>query len=216
MDMQWDIAPTYGMRHWLAQQALDGMNGCRYVDVGALWGLEGETITTASRYTDDLTIIDLSDRLWPPMQERLQHAGVACNYLPLDVLFYEGEPFDVVFCSGVIYHFPDPELLWAKLWEITKQRLVVHTVVVPRCILDHGRVSFIDLTPEMRLKIESMWTPGKWVPPDSGTGLKYPYAAMQQIYAAGQLRAEAIKHGWRILFECNWGSGANDALICKK
>jgi 2-polyprenyl-3-methyl-5-hydroxy-6-metoxy-1,4-benzoquinol methylase len=207
------------LKYWAAEQLLLGMENCRYVDVGALWNVDGETISTAARYTNDLTIIDITESLWPPVRDRLQQLGITCQYLPIDVLDYTGEPFDAVFCSGVIYHFPDPELLWKKLWEITKHRLMVQTVCVPQRILHDGRKMFMECEPEIRAKVEALWGPqptSTWVHPDSEMGRRMPYCAMQQVYSENHLRKEARDHGWRVEHNMKWNDNMQAAVICEK
>jgi len=207
------------LKYWAAEQLLLGMENCRYADVGALWKITGETISTAARYTSNLTIIDIAENLWPPVRDRLLQLNITCQYLPIDVLDYAGDPFDVVFCSGVIYHFPDPELLWKKLWEITKYRLMVQTVCVPHSVLQHGREALVKCDPEVKSKVESLWGPqtaSTWIHPDSEQGRRSPYSAMQQVYSENHLPKEARDHGWRVEHGMKWNDNRQAAVICEK
>jgi hypothetical protein len=211
------------VKKWLAEQNLIGTYGKRYVDVGALWrdgtlGF-GETISVAAKYTRQLTIIDPVIDWWPPVRDKLLGMGISCEYHPMDVLKYAGPPFDVCQCTGVIYHFPDPDLLWAKLTEIVRERLVIHTIAVPHWILDRGRMRLTDCTPEMRHAVEEFWNARlgtEWVKPESEMGQQCKYAAMHQVYSYRRLLREATDYGWQVVFDLAWGNGLNVALLLER
>ena len=200
------------LKQWLIDCNLNAMDACAYVDIGALWGAvtpgSGESITQAVRYTRNLTVIDPGKHLWPAVQAKLQAAGVAeCQYHPIDVLDYDGPPFDVAHCWGVIYHFLQPEKLWAKLGGMITSRLLIHSVIAPDELLNHGRVEYQQASQLLRQDIHECWTHylgTTWCTPDSPQRSHDDYSAMHQIYSSRQLRQEAVEAGWKAVLQATW------------
>lgn len=207
---------------WLAQQNLKGTVGKRYADVGALWfdgrpGF-GETISIAAKYTSDLTIIDPAVGWWPPVRDKLAALHIDCQYLPIDVLSYDGPPFDLCQCAGLLYHMPNSDLLWRKLTNITRERLVIHTVAVPEWIMADGRQSLIDCDADLRMKIEHFWNrhlSPRWIRPEQADEMP-KYAPIYTAYSARQFRQEAKDYGWSILMDVAWQDGLNVALLLER
>jgi hypothetical protein len=92
-------------------------------------------------------MIDISppeSELWCRFEERRRALGVPevrriCgNILTIDKTF-PGLQFDVVHCSGVLYHMLSPILLLAALRQLTREYLVLTSVVTStRVTNDHG------------------------------------------------------------------------------
>lgn len=211
------------LKLWLARENLAGTRDKRYVDIGALWADGqpgfGETISIASEYTRDLTIIDPAMGWWPPVRDKFDVRGIACDYLPIDVLDYTGAPFHVAQCCGLIYHLEEPDLLWRKLSTIVQERLVIHTVAVPHWIMPSGRTRLVDAPGPLRRNVERYWdrylTP-HWIRPESETSKQLPYAAMHSVYSAKQLKEEARAYGWRIMLDIVWRDELNVGLLLER
>jgi SAM-dependent methyltransferase len=112
--------------------------GKSFAEVGGLWGTVNEKVSVA--HTDgasDLAMIDVSppeSDLWRLFEERrqaLQLPEVRCVSSDL-VTLAEGASypqFDVVHCSGILYHIPDPLRFLRALRAVTREFLVLTSVV---------------------------------------------------------------------------------------
>lgn len=104
-----------------------------FVDVGPLWVVENETLSLASHYgATEVAAIDLMppwDQRWADLDRRMN--GAPWKKINQDVCKYEGT-FDVVHCAGVLYHHPNPIVLMTKLSQMTREHLILGTVVVDR------------------------------------------------------------------------------------
>src|SRR4029450_5303038 len=93
--------------------------GRTFAEVGGLWGTVNEQVTVAAKGgAREVTMIDIacdSTNLWERFRERCKQEGVEdYRCIRADI----NEPgttervgvFEVVHCSGVIYHCPDPLL----------------------------------------------------------------------------------------------------------
>lgn len=76
------------------------------------------------------------------------------DFLQIDVMsdrFWEVEPVDIVFCTGVLYHIPDPINFLYRLRRITKETLVIGTVIDnmpdPEPIMKFLRYDALDRNP---------------------------------------------------------------------
>ena len=124
------------------------VRGKSFAEVGGLWGTVNEKISVAhAQAANDLTMIDISppeSELWHLFDERrraLQVPEVQC--LSADLLkLVETVPcpqFDVVHCSGILYHAPDPLRFLRALRLVTREFLVLTSVVTARRIANkHG------------------------------------------------------------------------------
>ncbi len=104
-----------------------------FVDVGPLWEVQNETISIAHKHgATRLAAIDIMppwDHRWGDLERRL--GGIQWERINSDICKYDGS-FDVVHCSGVIYHHPEPMTIMTKLSQLTKEHLVLGTVVAER------------------------------------------------------------------------------------
>ena len=91
--------------------------GKSFADIGGLWGTVNEKVSVAHAHgARGLAMIDVSptdSELWALFDERrrtLRLPAVEC--VSADILtLVEADPcpqFDVVHCSGVLYHMPEP------------------------------------------------------------------------------------------------------------
>lgn len=114
------------------------VGGKSFADVGGLWGTINEKVSVAHcNGAMQLTMIDVSapgHRLWQLFEERRRALGlpeVSCISADIVQLAETSEcpQFDVVHCSGVLYHVPDPMRFLAALRRVTREYLVLTTAV---------------------------------------------------------------------------------------
>ncbi len=114
------------------------VKGKAFADIGGLWGTVNEKVSMAHVCgASSLTMIDISppeSELWSLFENRrrtLRLPEVHC--MSSDVLVLaESSPcpqFDVVHCSGILYHIPDPIRFLVALRKITRGHLVLTSVV---------------------------------------------------------------------------------------
>ena len=112
--------------------------GKSFADVGGLWGTVNEKVSVAHTHgARTLTMIDVSpvdSELWTLFEQRrraLRLPAVEC--VSADILtLAEAEPcpqFDVVHCSGVLYHMPEPVRFLRASRTITTDTLVLTSAV---------------------------------------------------------------------------------------
>jgi SAM-dependent methyltransferase len=114
------------------------VRGKSFADVGGLWGTVNEKVSVAYRCgARSLTMIDISPpkhELWRLFEDRRQTLGlpeVSCSSGDILALAdtFPCPQFDVVHCSGVLYHMPDPMRLLMALRKITREYLVLTSAV---------------------------------------------------------------------------------------
>jgi hypothetical protein len=172
------------------------VRGRSFVDVGGLWGTVNERVSIAHQHgANSLAMIDVSPsdgELWSLFEERrraLKLPDVQCvsgDVLTLDKTM-PGLRFDVVHCSGVLYHMPDPVLFLAALHRLTTRHLILTSSVTATTIrnkkgvleMPGGAVLFIPgLQTRERSILKSHWekittavgltTDSEWNPADFG------------------------------------------------
>jgi 2-polyprenyl-3-methyl-5-hydroxy-6-metoxy-1,4-benzoquinol methylase len=111
-----------------------------FVDVGGLWGTINEKVTVAARAgAVSVTMLDytpLDHPLWQAFQERSASVGVS-DYQSISANIDEpglekkvGQ-FDVVYCSGVLYHCPNPLYTLCQLARLSREYLILTSTVIP-------------------------------------------------------------------------------------
>jgi hypothetical protein len=118
--------------------------GKSFCDVGGLFRYLGEMafIAEAAGATD-VTVLDVGDPdlpcaeniEWGIFADKRRDRGSSVRYVQGDledpVALERVGPHDVVFCSGVIYHTPNPLRQLMQLREITKELLFLSTLTIP-------------------------------------------------------------------------------------
>jgi hypothetical protein len=117
--------------------------GRSFADVGGLWGTVNEKVSVAAKLqARTVTMIDISatgSDLWKQFSERLASLHVSgCECISSDVcaLVANGSApkFEVVHCSGVLYHHPNPILFLEVLRRITTRHLILTSAVTQETI----------------------------------------------------------------------------------
>lgn len=128
---EWGYEPIH---RWLSSHTQDKT----FADIGGLWFTVHETVTIAAKANaKELTMIDrlpMDNKWWSAFHERCKNKGVS-NYqchqanLDNDDILKLG-PFDVIFCSGILYHCPNPIHTLSQLGKLCNETLVLGTHVI--------------------------------------------------------------------------------------
>lgn len=113
--------------------------GKSFCDVGGLWGTTSEKVSVAAGAgASRLAMLDIAregSELWQAFDERLTDEGISredVDHITADITSVDpANRFDVVHCSGVIYHVPDPVQTLAAVRRLTAEYLVLASVVAP-------------------------------------------------------------------------------------
>ena len=153
------MADETDIRNDLIRLALQ--EGSTFADVGGLWGTVSEKVSVAERAgASERTMIDilpLTHPLWRQLRDRLAEIGAGpCNELSLNLDHATADTgtFDVVHCSGVVYHVPNPIHTLCQLRLLTSGHLVVTAMSIPEHI--ENDVGRIDLLPGQSLLVPSL------------------------------------------------------------
>jgi hypothetical protein len=128
---------------WIAE----AVAGKSFMDIGGLWGTINEKVSVAVKAgaarATMADIAPLDHALWRDFDARCASLGID-GYAKrrLDIV----EPpqdvselrHDVVHCSGIIYHVPDPYRMLANLRRVTGEHLILTSMVVPERIDNPG------------------------------------------------------------------------------
>jgi methyltransferase family protein len=134
-------------RHRLVERLAPGKS---FLDLGGMWGVAGDIAFRAERA--GATRVVLFDGM-DPSDEFLQKRRDASS----EIAYVQGDlhdpddvrelgTFDVVWCTGVVYHSPNPYLQLSHLRSLTEQWLVLGSEVIPEvpgienaCVFYPGR-----------------------------------------------------------------------------
>jgi hypothetical protein len=112
--------------------------GRTFAEVGGLWGTVNERVTVAhAAGATALTMIDVTPPAspwWSAFDARCAERGVtAVDRISHNVLALATAPdapsYDVVHCSGVLYHMPDPIRFLGALRRMTRRHLILTSAV---------------------------------------------------------------------------------------
>lgn len=117
------------------------VSGKTFVDIGALWGTANEKASVAWAHgatgVSVIDILPLNDPLWKAFDEHLAGLGSpAAAHISrnLDDVTDDDPKYDVVHTSGVIYHCPSPMHTLGQLKKITREHLIITSMVIPATI----------------------------------------------------------------------------------
>jgi Methyltransferase domain len=123
----------------------DAVAGKSFIEVGGLWGVVNEQVTTAhAAGATRLTQIDPGgEDLWASFRQRCSAAQITdCKCIVGDIndpaLPAAVEPADVVHCSGVLYHCPHPLYTLQQLRRLTKQTLLLGCATIPEKVANRA------------------------------------------------------------------------------
>lgn len=126
--------------------------GKSFMDIGGLWGTRNEKVSVAlkagARVATMADITPLDHQLWRDLDEHCRQLGVTGYHrAQLDVVEPPADHaslvHDVVHCSGIIYHVPDPYRMLANLRKLAGEHLIITSMVVPERIKNRkGKLDF--------------------------------------------------------------------------
>jgi hypothetical protein len=142
--------------------------GKTFAEVGGLWGTVNEQVTVAARAgATATTMIDVAptdlgegeDDLWQLFRDRAASLGVTdttCVQGSIDdpELVGRAGSFDVVSCSGVIYHCAEPLHTLQQLRAITRETLILGTATMPETV--SGPAGTVSVEPGSALLVPAM------------------------------------------------------------
>ncbi|HET8605212.1 MAG TPA: hypothetical protein VFM09_14885 [Marmoricola sp.] len=114
--------------------------GLSFVDIGGLWGTNGEMVTTAAAAGASRTAMadvqPLGGVWWKRFEERCAERGVSgYDEVRVDICASDAPEtlgrFDFVHCSGVMYHVPDLVGFVGNLISVADRYLLLSSVVMP-------------------------------------------------------------------------------------
>ncbi len=146
------------------------VKGKTFIDIGGLWGTVNEKVTVAAKAgAASVAMLDITplDRpLWQAFRERCASMGVSgCQLFSASIdepgLEKKIGQFDVVHCSGVLYHCPNPLYTLSQLARISREHLILTTTVIPSTISNSkgtivvppGGMLFIPYLPSHQMEI---------------------------------------------------------------
>jgi SAM-dependent methyltransferase len=151
--------------------------GKSFAEVGGLWGTTNEQVTVAARAgATATTMIDVASTdggehdLWTLFREHaasLDVTDTACihgNIDDLETVRRVGS-FDVVCCSGVLYHCPEPLHTLRQLRAITRETLILGTASIPETVVspagtvsvESGAALFVPALTESQRAVLGQW-----------------------------------------------------------
>ena len=109
--------------------------GRSFIDVGAMWSVDGEIAFLAEACgATAVTAIDLMPAT-PVFEEsqrrRRSRVRFICGDVNDQAVIDTAGPHDVVWCSGVLYHAPNPLLTLQRLAELTRETVILSTETIP-------------------------------------------------------------------------------------
>jgi SAM-dependent methyltransferase len=113
----------------------EARGGGSFLDVGCMWAIHGANAFAAEQAgAGAVTALDVMART-PEFDAAHDARGSKVRFVRGDIndpaVVLQAGPHDVVWCSGVLYHCPDPFLTVRRLREVTAGRLLLATEVMP-------------------------------------------------------------------------------------
>ncbi len=192
-----------------------------FLDAGGMWGAHGRVAFLAeSAGAAAVTLLDAAPETGEYAAER-ERRGSSVRYLHGDIndpqLPARIGPHDVVWCSGVLYHAPNPMLTLERLAALTTDTLVLGSLTIPELpAIEQGCVFYPGLGERAR-------APYAAVSPPNAVGLTSDFDPdPQRTYAnywwgitPSALRAMTEAAGLRVV-EQHAPSGFETHLVARK
>jgi hypothetical protein len=145
-----------------------------FADVGGLWGTINEKVSVAAlagaKETTMIDVAPLNNPLWNDFYARCEQNGVNCDHsISVNInspdFLAEVGTYDIVHCSGIIYHCPDPVYSIYQLFSIASKYLIIGTTVIPDKIknasgtlaMEPGAVLFVPAMDDRQKRIVQMY-----------------------------------------------------------
>lgn len=129
--------------------------GRSFIDVGGMWNIDGEIAFLAEECgAGPVTVLDLmpaSDRFERERGRRGSSVRLVRGDLHDADLVSELGRYDIVWCTGVIYHSPNPFDQLRHLWRLTGEQLLLGSHVIPELPgIEHGCIWYPGISPAAR------------------------------------------------------------------
>ncbi len=123
------------------------VRGKTFADIGGLWGTKNEMVSTALKAgCSKATMVDiapLDNSMWTDLDRHLtqleciDYSKIRADASTPGLAATIGQ-FDVVHCSGILYHLPDPISLLRNLHSVTTKWLIITSMTVPEVITNEA------------------------------------------------------------------------------
>jgi SAM-dependent methyltransferase len=175
--------------------------GRTFADVGCMWKVHGDyAFHAAAHGATAVTGIDLMGAT-PEFLKRNAERGAPVQFVRGDLndpdLATRTGVFDVVFCSGVLYHVPNPVFSLGQLRKLCRETLILTTASMPESDVPNTAVLLAGLDDEERGKLAyttRYGKPGLDSPFDLGRG----YANWVWLPTPSCVRAMATLAGFTV------------------
>lgn len=127
-----DAIGNYGLLPGYIRKYAPGQS---FVDVGCMWGVNGEYAFQAEE-AGAVTVkgVDVFGPT-PEFEEKRRERGSSVEFILGDATRRETleriGPVDVVFCAGVLYHHPSPFDVLVALRQVCRKTLILRTAAIP-------------------------------------------------------------------------------------
>ena len=227
--------PPKDLRDEFIERVVAGRSFC---DVGGLWGTVKEKVSVASAAgASSVAMFDITPqgaKLWNRFDERMAELGID------DVSRISGNvddpalpslagPFDVVHCSGVVYHCPNPLHTIAQLGRIATEHLVFTSIVIPERIevpagafeAPPGHAVFIpglgDRDREiLKQHFEQLGIKPVGISTHVETWSTEDYAPWWWLTSAATMRMQIVAAGWRVVDDGEIWRGRSHGYLAEK
>jgi len=113
-------------------------NGKTFADIGCMWGIHGKYSFLAEESGAKKVIgVDMHPESDEYLEEKKRRVSsvqfIQGDINSLDTIEKLSE-VDIVFCTGVIYHMPNPLLLLFRLRMVCKQILIIGSALIPEMV----------------------------------------------------------------------------------
>ena len=214
------------------------VEGRSFAEVGGLWGTVNEKVSIAHRYgATELGMFDLAppgNPWWTKFEERQAALGlpqvrcVSGDIMRLTEMPGHGR-YEVVHCSGVLYHVPDQLRLLSALRKLALRYVVLTSVVMPSRleneagsmeVADGGAVFVPALKGREREIVRAHWLKvvgsagSATIAPDAPTWDVEDYAPWWWIPTVGALQGMCAAAGFEVLeSSLTWSGNALTLLL---
>jgi 2-polyprenyl-3-methyl-5-hydroxy-6-metoxy-1,4-benzoquinol methylase len=176
--------------------------GRTVIDVGCMWQVDGAYAFHAAEHGATRVVgVDLM----PATAEFVRRNDASertVEFIQADVndpdLATRAGRFDVVFCSGVIYHVPDPVSTLARLRSLCSDTLVLGSATIRERGRPQTAIFLPFMAPERRRRLVYRTTHGK-VGLDTAFAAHESYANWYWLFTASCLEAMLAVAGFRVV-----------------
>lgn len=131
--------------------------GKSFADIGCMWRVKGSFSFLAEEYSAKrILAVDINEdeMFWNEKNKRNSKVEFIKGDIHLKETIDKIGSCDVIFCSGVLYHSPNPIALISQLRKICKETLILATMVIPEIPFIKNTAIFY---PYLNKKQRNLW-----------------------------------------------------------